>query len=518
MKKAISLLMMLALLAALVPAAYAAENESADAAETLYALGLFKGKGANADGTPIYALEDAPTRMEAITMLVRLLGKEEEALAGSWDMPFTDVDDWAKPYVGYAYANGLTKGTGDTTFGGTAHVTASQYLTFVLRALGYDSSTDFEWNAAWKLTDQLEITHGEYSAENDSGFLRGDVATVSVSALQAAQKDSEKTLAQKLITDGVFTEEQYQEEIAEPEATELREEPVEETEEAPEEETEEKPEEDPEDEEPVPDVSAMENGEIVYLKAERDGDSRIVETKAMLRLFPTAACRANSSVSKESYGDRALDKALADALYLFYTNPNYADNLLRREKDYILARSDHSTDFSFILDADGNTLAYFDASLAKDAADSIPFVVWRTDGVAFWAELMDKMDRAIEKCQRNKFSVDLDTVALTEADGDTWHDIYMNGVKLSELPGTFALRRSIPSKAIVATEDSFREYFRKNLFGRIINCPDQRPDQFSSTHIRISSPDAVLLYIILDENLDPIGYLTTNIDPDFTVA
>jgi len=118
-------------------------------------------------------------------MLVRLLGKEGEAKAGTWDIPFTDVADWAKPYVGYAYANGLANGTGATTFGGDSLVTASQYLTFVLRALGYSSDTDFRWDAAWELSDKLGITSGQYSATSAAVFLRSDVAQISESALFA---------------------------------------------------------------------------------------------------------------------------------------------------------------------------------------------------------------------------------------------------------------------------------------------------------------------------------------------
>ena len=98
-------------------------------------------------------------------MLVRLLGKDEEAKTGIWDIPFTDVDEWAKPYVGYAYANKLTTGTSDTTFGGAQTVSPSQYLTFVLRAMGYESGTDFQWDKAWELTDTLGITHGEYGPD-----------------------------------------------------------------------------------------------------------------------------------------------------------------------------------------------------------------------------------------------------------------------------------------------------------------------------------------------------------------
>ena len=41
--------------------------------------------------------------------------------------------DWAKPFVGYAYANGLTAGTSATTFGGNDLISAAQYITFARR-------------------------------------------------------------------------------------------------------------------------------------------------------------------------------------------------------------------------------------------------------------------------------------------------------------------------------------------------------------------------------------------------
>ena len=178
MNRIFSYLLVLILVISLTPTCFAASDEAAESAETLYALGLFQGKGTAAGGKPIYALDDAPTRHEAVTMLVRILGKEDEAKSGVWDIPFTDVVDWAKPYVGYAYANGLTSGTSATTFGGESTITASQYLTFVLRALGYDSGTDFKWDAAWELSDELGFTSGEYNAETTT-FLRGDVAIIS---------------------------------------------------------------------------------------------------------------------------------------------------------------------------------------------------------------------------------------------------------------------------------------------------------------------------------------------------
>ena len=209
MKKVVSLLLVV-IITVCVPFTAFAENDDALAAgDTLHALGLFSGKGSNADGSPRYDLESAPTRSEAITMLVALLGKYEEARSTAWNTPFTDVADWAKPYVGYAYANGLTYGTSATTFGGDDLITATQYLTFILSALGYSNGTDFKWNAAWELTDSLEITHGEYTAENNKEFTRGDVTITSANTLPVAQKDSTESLADKLMKDGVFTEEQY---------------------------------------------------------------------------------------------------------------------------------------------------------------------------------------------------------------------------------------------------------------------------------------------------------------------
>lgn len=175
----------------------AADNDPTLAADALYAMGLFCGTGMDANGQPIYDLNRAPTRSEAVTMLVRLLGKEEEAKFGTWVTPFADVEQWAEPYVGYAYHNGLVAGTSSTTFGGSETVTASQYITFVLRALGYESGTDFAWDKAWELSDQIGLPGRQYSA-GTTKFTRGDVAAISFNALYCKLKGSDTTLIDKL--------------------------------------------------------------------------------------------------------------------------------------------------------------------------------------------------------------------------------------------------------------------------------------------------------------------------------
>ena len=163
------------------------------AAQALYDLGLFGGVGTDANGNPIFDLERTPTRQEAITMLVRLLGKDSEAIAGNWKIPFTDVSAWAVPYVGYAYANKLSSGVSPVLYGGNQPVTASQYLAFVLQALGYTSGKDFQWNAAWELSDKIGLTNKQYNAATKQ-FTRGDIAIISYQALDCKLKGKNSTL------------------------------------------------------------------------------------------------------------------------------------------------------------------------------------------------------------------------------------------------------------------------------------------------------------------------------------
>lgn len=81
----------------MVPA-FAASDKATNAADALHALGLFSGTGTDADGNPIYELDRAPTRYEAVTMLVGLLGKKQEALTPPSRMWQTGPSPlWAMP-------------------------------------------------------------------------------------------------------------------------------------------------------------------------------------------------------------------------------------------------------------------------------------------------------------------------------------------------------------------------------------------------------------------------------------
>ena len=166
-------------------------QEKEQAAQALYKLGLFRGVSTASDGTPVFDLDSVPTRNQAVIMLVRLLGKEQEALSGKWEIPFKDVqaNSATAPYIGYAYANGLTKGTTATTYSGTNPVTRNQYLLFLMRAMGYayHSFYDNGYDTSMSTSD-AEFVAGKLGLLDgaDAGrFTRGDVALISKRALDA---------------------------------------------------------------------------------------------------------------------------------------------------------------------------------------------------------------------------------------------------------------------------------------------------------------------------------------------
>ena len=179
-------------------AAYA-KSPAEPLADILYAENLFKGTGMTERDEPIYQLYGSVTRAQAITMLVRILGKESEALENqeSYETPFTDVPVWAVPYVGYAYENRLTSGTSATTFGPDLYIPANQFLTFCLRALGYSSEIDFTYADPYAFAQSVGfMTAMEYVEK--PAFNRGDMVLLSCDALLCNRKDSKKTLGTTL--------------------------------------------------------------------------------------------------------------------------------------------------------------------------------------------------------------------------------------------------------------------------------------------------------------------------------
>ena len=197
----IGYLLSLSLCLTLFPAASAAGADDAlYAALHLYSVGLFQGGGTSADGSPNFALEAPLDRAQGVTLLVRLLGAEDEAKAWTWGTSFSDVPAWAEGYVGVAFDRGLTKGVSDTVFGSASPMTADQFCTLLLRSLGYDDSAgDFTWNTAAAFAKSIGLSDRDFSGT----FTRGDAAVLSYRTLFQPVKDmADTTPATRLMQDG----------------------------------------------------------------------------------------------------------------------------------------------------------------------------------------------------------------------------------------------------------------------------------------------------------------------------
>lgn len=200
-KKIITFLISLSLIFSLctMPLDAAYKVQHGDAAKALWEDGLFLGSSGSFD------LDKPLTRAAGSTMIVRLLGKETEAKTESYTIPFTDVASWAKPYVGYCYKNGIVNGIGKNTFGSNDNMTATQYLTLVLRALGYnDKAGDFSWDKAHVkaleigLIDQTDYTKYTTSTQ----FLRDDAADIAYAALSQKIKGTDTFLKSTITLPG----------------------------------------------------------------------------------------------------------------------------------------------------------------------------------------------------------------------------------------------------------------------------------------------------------------------------
>lgn len=174
-------------------------------ADQLHELGLFLGTDNG------YELDRPMTRAEAMVMLYRVLFMYPGAGNFNASHPFTDVPDWAYSAVACAYTGGLTYGISETEFGSDEAVTANQYLTFMLRAMGYDPS-DFDWDSPYGLATRLRMLPPEVNLKD---FTRGDAVAITAAALFAPLKHEDMTLGEKLAAMGIYQKETFDRVFAE---------------------------------------------------------------------------------------------------------------------------------------------------------------------------------------------------------------------------------------------------------------------------------------------------------------
>ncbi|TCT15371.1 uncharacterized lipoprotein YddW (UPF0748 family) [Natranaerovirga pectinivora] len=171
-------------------------------AESLKNLGLFWGTNNG------FELTRNSTRAEAAAMLVRLLGAESEAFSNIKAHPFKDVPQWADPYIGFLYNEGLTVGISDINYGSQQMISASEYTTFLLRALGYsDRDGDFYWKDSLEFAQSIHMVSVEEanSIKGLNGFTRDYMVKFSYNSLYTLGKDSNEFLIDSLYKKGAIS-------------------------------------------------------------------------------------------------------------------------------------------------------------------------------------------------------------------------------------------------------------------------------------------------------------------------
>ena len=179
-------------------------REAQECADTLYDFGLFKGTDKG------YELEKSLTREESATILVRLLGEEEKVDVDDFDEVFVDVDKdrWSYAYVMYCYKHNITKGTGADTFSPDVQIDANQFITLMMRLLGYtevNPDTALEKSVEYKLLPEEKIDE----LTKKKVFTRSDMVQIVYNSLKT-QMDDETVFADYLLEKGILTEKEIE--------------------------------------------------------------------------------------------------------------------------------------------------------------------------------------------------------------------------------------------------------------------------------------------------------------------
>lgn len=172
MKRKLSLLLAVVMILGSFSFTFAAETTAEEAAGNfLMEQGVIEGINGE------LKLDDNFRRQDMVVMLSRLMGEEDTAMAFPTDsLTFTDFSDpYYRPIIAWAVAEGLIEGHTPERFGFGENVTAQQYATVLLRALGYGEEVSGDGYAnALNLAKELGLL-GDYDFENSAVVTRGQM-------------------------------------------------------------------------------------------------------------------------------------------------------------------------------------------------------------------------------------------------------------------------------------------------------------------------------------------------------
>lgn len=191
MKRLLSMALALIFILALIPvhADGVAKISEDEAGNKLKSWGALKG---TKDGDLMMASE--LKRQDAVLILIRMMGKEEEAAATAILPSFEDIKDkYYNPYIAFAQAQGWAEGRSRLVFGYNDFVTRDEFYALMLRALGYDYKGK-EFSKVAAKAEELGLT-ANLSDIGNKGFNRGSAFLIMYNTLQQTPKGKEDKLS-----------------------------------------------------------------------------------------------------------------------------------------------------------------------------------------------------------------------------------------------------------------------------------------------------------------------------------
>ena len=151
-------------------------------------------------------LKDNTSRLQGAIILLRLLGKEDEAKNFIGSSNFTDVIGYEQfvPILAYLKANPQYGfgGYEDGSFNPDKIMTVAELYKVLMTILGYEQDVDYIWEEVMVFAND---TVGLTAFSNGSQVLtNADTATAIIEALQLMKKDKTGTLIEFLIAEGVI--------------------------------------------------------------------------------------------------------------------------------------------------------------------------------------------------------------------------------------------------------------------------------------------------------------------------
>ena len=162
-----------------------ASNDHQEAIEVLQAVGIMTG-----DQNGKFNPDGSITRNEMAVIMAHLLNLNYDYYRGT--NPFTDVPEWAAPYVAACAAEGVVAGIGNGQFGGNQKVTAAQASLMIMKALGYfQNAEDFgtDWQVATIRQASYINLFDNINSNAESALTRAQVAQLVLNGLKAQMVD-----------------------------------------------------------------------------------------------------------------------------------------------------------------------------------------------------------------------------------------------------------------------------------------------------------------------------------------